>query len=114
MRLRISVVDYAPEELYEQLPLEAELVREIPGSDRPDYWIARLVAPVLWRGGDTDTLVTHLVLCARWQGTAIEAGMHDLPVGIAYVRDSSVLEDKLLDFGKCAYVAIGIAEDVGA
>lgn len=29
--MRITDVDYAPEELYGQIPLEATLLREIPG-----------------------------------------------------------------------------------
>jgi hypothetical protein len=35
----------------------------------------------------------------------------NLPVGIAYVTDISLLEDSELDFSKSAYVAIGIAPD---
>ena len=36
MELHVTSVDYAPEELHDQVPLVFELLREIPGSDRPD------------------------------------------------------------------------------
>jgi len=34
--------------------------------------------------------------------------------GLAYVTDQSVLDDDTLDSGKCAYVAIGVANTVDA
>jgi hypothetical protein len=40
-----------------------------------------------------------------------QANNLDLPVGIAYVTDESVLEDVHLDFKKCKYVSIGISYD---
>lgn len=114
MRIRIKGADYAPEELEEQVPFEADLIRQIAGPDRPDYWLATLTGPIRWvRDGDV-TAVTHLVLAARWQGTTIGPGMHNLPVGIAYVVDPTVMEDKELDLAKCAYVAIGVADEVGS
>ena len=42
----------------------------------------------------------------------IEPGVRNLPVGIAYVTDETLLQDARLGFGKCSYVAIGIADDV--
>lgn len=112
MELTISSVDHAPEDLYDQAPLRVELMRQIPGPDRPDYWLGSLVEPVSWLGGpDGLHEVSHVVLAARWQGTSIGPGSTHLPVGIAYVTDTSVLEDEALDFAKCRYVAIGIADD---
>ncbi len=46
MELHVTSVDYAPEELHDQVPLVFELLREIPGSDRPDYWIGRCKTPI--------------------------------------------------------------------
>lgn len=112
MRIRITSVDNAPDELYEQTPFEAALLREVPGPDRPDYWLAELSRPLLWRRGAAETPVNYLVLAARWQGTKIGAGMRGLPVGIAYVVDESVLADAELDFAKCVYVAVGAADEI--
>lgn len=109
MQLTITSVDYAPEDLYEQVPLVVNLVREIPGDDRPDYWLGALQTPVRWLVDNHAREVTHLVVAARWQGTAIAPGAENLPVGIAYVVDQSVLDDTHLDLAKCAYVAIGIS-----
>ena len=114
MRLTITSVDYAPEDLDEQVPLVVDLIREIRGDDRPDYWLGVVRPPVRWLVDDHVREVTHLVVAARWQGTAIAPGAKHLPVGIAYVLDQSLLDDTRLDLAKCKYVAIGIATETGA
>ena len=112
MRIRITSVDYAPPELDAQLPIEAELLRVIPGPDRSDYWIAAVSKPIRWAREGKELSVAHIIVTARWQGTQIGPGMEQLPIGIAYVVDESVLRDSSLDFKKCAYVAIGIGEEL--
>ena len=111
MRLTIASVDYAPQALDEQAPFSMELLREIPGPDRPDYWLARLEKPLRWIRLDHEVEVNHIVLAARWAGTRIEPGVQHFPVGIAFVTDPSLLEDARFEFSKAEYVAIGIAED---
>ncbi|HEB90028.1 MAG TPA: hypothetical protein ENI85_10690 [Deltaproteobacteria bacterium] len=113
MQLSIASVDYAPEDLYDQVPLVVDLLRELPGPDRPDYWIGRLAKPVSWLADNQTTEISFVVLCARWEGTQIARGAEDLPVGIAYVTDESLLNDDQLTLEKCSYVAIGIARDAG-
>jgi hypothetical protein len=112
MRIKITTVDYAPDELYEQTPFEVVLIRELPGPDRPDYWLAALPKPLRWLRGGVETTVTHVVLAARWQGTRIGRGMWSLPVKILNVVDDSALDDGVLDHRKCEYVAIGAADEV--
>ena len=111
MELQVTSVDYAPEELYEQVPLVFELLREIPGSDRPDYWIGKCKEPIRWIDGNSEKEVTHVVVAARWEGTRIEPHAKNLPIGISFVKDKSVLTDKELDSNKCSYVAIGISHE---
>ena len=111
MQLTITSVDYAPDELYGQTPFVADLIREVPGSDRPDYWLAALPQALRWNDGGVQREVSHVVLAARWAGTEIAPGVQHLPVSIAYVLDQSVLRDARLEFAKTKYVAIGIAED---
>lgn len=113
MQLTITSVDYAPADLYDQVPLVVDLMREIPGDDRPDYWVGALRTPIRWLVENRVREVTHLVVSARWVGTSFATGVENLPVGIAYVTDLSVLDDAQLDFAKCAYVAIGIATETG-
>lgn len=112
MRIRITSVDYAPPELEAQTPIDAELLKAIPGPDRADYWIAAVTKPIRWVRDRTELSVTHIIVTARWQGTQIGPGMQQLPIGIAYVVDESVLGDSSLDLKKCAYVAIGIGEEL--
>ncbi|GAB5527407.1 MAG: hypothetical protein Roseis2KO_52790 [Roseivirga sp.] len=112
MKLKVTEVDYAPSELYEQTPFEIILTREIRGSDRPDYWIGQLANEINWTKDNEQVKVSHVVVAARWVGTAIQPNVSNLPIGISYVTDLSVLNDKTLDFGKCEYVAIGIAHEL--
>jgi hypothetical protein len=113
MELTITDVDYAPEELYDQTPIIVWLLREIPGNDRPGYWLGELKTPIKWIDQNHEREITHLILAARWEGTRIEPYVKDLPVGIAYVIDMSLLDDKKLDFNKCVYVAIGFSHETG-
>ena len=110
MRLAIDNID-GPRDLADKAPVTVDLIRQIPGPDRPDYWIATLEMP-LAVVDNHDREVTHLILAARWVGTAIAAGMKHVPVGIAYVIDSSLLTDEQLSFAKCRYVAIATASDI--
>jgi hypothetical protein len=111
MQLTITSVDYAPEDLYDQVPILVDLIRELPGPDRPDYWLGSLRTPLRWLVENRAREITHLVVAARWGGTRIGAGVQDLPIGIAYVTDPSVLHDTQLALAKCAYVAIGLASE---
>jgi hypothetical protein len=107
MRLTITSID-GPEQFAANVPLVTDLLRQIPGPDRPDYWIAELQAPLTIVQNNFEKAITHLILAARWKGTTIESGATHLPLGIAYVTDSSLMNDSELDFKKCHYVAIGI------
>ena len=107
---RITSIDHAPEDLYAQVPFSARLLRQIAGPDRPDYWLAELLSPLSWMDAGTLRSISHLALCARFIGQTITVGLNDLVVGIAYIIDPTVLTDERLDFSKCRYVAIGIAD----
>jgi len=111
MQLRITSVGYAPSELDEQLPIEIELIRMLPGVDRPDYWLASVKKPVRWLSNNLVREIRYLVVAARWQGTSIGPGVEHLPIGIAYVTDESLLEDARFELKKAYYAAIGVASD---
>ena len=110
-KLSITSVDLGPEELKGQTPLLIELLRELPGPDRPDYWLGRAVNPIRWIEGSVERQISHVVVAARLPNTRIESCVENLPVGIAFVIDMSQLEDEALDFAKCKYIAIGVAHD---
>jgi hypothetical protein len=110
MRIRVTEVDSAPEDLYSQVPFEVDLIREIPGPDRPDYSIGKLVAPLKWSVDGVVTVITHVIVTARWVGGSLHVGMKRTPLNIAYVVDLSVLQDAQLNFAICVYVAIGVAD----
>src|SRR6516165_2475549 len=111
VRLAVDNVD-GPAALAEQAPILADLLRQIPGPDRPDYWLAVLTRPLIVVLDNHDREITHLVLAARWVGTEIVAGVRHLTIGVAYVTDPSLLADERLSFSKCDYVAIAMASDI--
>jgi hypothetical protein len=107
MRFSVLHVDGA-DDFDGTLPLKGKILRQIPGPDRPDYFLAALDAPFRWQKGNK--LISHIVICARWVGGVLSSTMSRTPVNIAYVTDESVLIDERLDFQKCYYAAIGVAD----
>jgi hypothetical protein len=111
VRLIVTSVEFAPEELHDQVPFVVELIRQLPGADRDDYWLGSVVLPLEWWVDGEERSVRHVVLAARHAGARIEPGVRGLRVGIAFVTDSSLLEDREFDSAKCEYVAIGECND---
>ena len=111
LTLTVTSVDHAPAELHDQTPFDVELIREFPGPDRPDYWLASAQNPLWWLVDNHKTPITHVVIAARWTDTKIEPGIEDMPIGISFVADPSVLRDAELDFSKVRYAAIGMVTD---
>jgi hypothetical protein len=107
MRFAITSVDMA-EDFDGALPLTGKILRQLPGPDRSDYFLAALDAPFTWK--KEKKVISHLVLCARWVGGVLSPSMSHTPVNIAYVTDESALSDEKLDFRKCYYAAIGVAD----
>jgi len=110
MRFIVTSVDYAPDDLHSQTPFRGSILRKIPGPDRPDYHLAQLDSPLKWKKEGEEVPVSHIVLAARWVGGVLTESMRYTPVNIAYVTDLSVLKDERLDFAKCHYCAVGIAD----
>jgi hypothetical protein len=113
MQLTVTSVDYVPDELHEQVPFAVNLLQQIPGSDRPDYWLGSLTPSLRWVVDDAGREIAHLVVSARWVGGRFVSGDRHLLLNIAYAIDTSLLQDPQLDFTECAYVAIGV-RDAGA
>ena len=109
MHFAVTSVDGA-EDFDGTLPLKGEVLRQIPGPDRPDYYLAALETPFTWK--KEKKKISHIVICARWVGGVLSPSMSHTPVNIAYVTDDSVLEDAKLDFQNCYYAAIGVADGV--
>jgi hypothetical protein len=108
--IQVKSVDYAPDDLYGQTPFDVDLLRLIPGSDASDYWLGQLRKPLQWQRGGTLHHITHVVVAARHVGRPISPGMRSTGVNISYVTDPSILQDAKLEFSKCSYVAIGVAD----
>jgi hypothetical protein len=126
----VTHFDTAAPELEWQLPLNGELYRLIPGSDRPDYSLLVLDRPLHFypgesfdlrrveadqqvqdRKGRTMVRVHALLLCARFVGQQLHPGMTDLAVNLAYVIDNSLARDAEVDFGKIEFAGIGFLSE---
>lgn len=133
-RFSIDRIDVGPDDLEGQLPLLGQLLRFIPGPDRPDYVLvaldrpvrhrtsldalassgvdlARIEAPVPLDDHEVEVRVATLVLAARMVGAQVHQGMVDLAVNIAFVLGAEVLDAEQLDFAVCLPVAVGFITD---
>ena len=79
MRVAIDNID-GPREFAAKTPVVAQLLRQIPGPDRPDYWVAALDRPFTIVIDNHDREITHLILAASWAGTASDVS-GDRPAG---------------------------------
>jgi len=111
MELTVKIVDYAPRELYEQVPFKIKVLRDVPGPERPDYYLGELIEPLFWNNDGQRVRITHVVISARWIGARIAPGVQDLGSNIAYVLDPTQITTAFLDSAKCRYVAIGLADE---
>lgn len=126
----VTRFDTAAPELEWQLPLNGELYRVVPGSDRPDYSLFVLERPVHFyprdgfdlervepeqqvqdRKGRTMVRVHALLLCARFVGQQLHPGMTDLAVNLAYVIDNSLARDAEVDFAKIEFAGTGFLSE---
>lgn len=138
-RFRIDRSDVGPDDLPGQLPVEGALLRQIPGSDRSDYFLGVLDRPLSYRttldalreqgvdpaaadpqliriseDGTVDLGVLGVVFAARLVGEHPHAGMTDFPVMLAYVIDGSAMRDEAVDFSKLVYAAVVTISDTTA
>lgn len=109
--IEISDVSKGPKELSYQLPIEAKVLRQIPGKDRDDYYIVELKNSVVWvdEKKNINTEVNYLVVCTKKKSQVVENDMKDVVLAIAYVKDEAITKAPKLDFTKIAYVADGKA-----
>lgn len=105
--LELFNMDNGPENLEKQLPVTIKIIRQIPGPDRPDYWLAECKKPISWQGKP----ITHLIVANWLTGHKIQHGMGSVPLCVSYVTDISQLKDKRVDFNKGVYVAICMAKE---
>lgn len=112
MRLLVSSIGHAPEELYDQVPFVVELQRQLVGEDREDYWLGSVALPLEWWVNGEERSMRHVVLAARHSGGRIQPGVRELAVNIAFVTDATLLEDREFHSAKCEYVAIGMCSDL--
>jgi hypothetical protein len=109
--IEISSISKGPKELTYQLPIAAKVIQQIPGKDRPDYFVAELEKSIFWvdEKKNINTEISYVVIASKKKSQSVESSMKDVILAIAYVTDESVLSDTTLSFKKCTYIADGVA-----
>lgn len=97
--------DCCPDEFSKQIPIKFIIEKTIPGSDRPDYTVARCLKPLKC----SKQRVNYLVVGARLVGERLSEETEKMCINIAYVLDESLLDDETMVFDKCRPAAIGTA-----
>lgn len=110
-KIEITSIEQGPNELQLQLPIKAEVIKQLPGKDRADYMFAKLESPIFWvddaKGINTE--ISNFVICSKFKGQTVDSAMKDLTIAIAYVIDDSAEFDNLLNLKKCQYIAVAKA-----
>ena len=104
--IKLTRQDDGINDLSSQLPLVCTLVRMMPGSDRPDYWLAKCTKPIQCGEKSFEYIIMGLRLVGDVITTERESAFN-----ITYVTDLTLFFDRVLDFEKCGYgdICFGIA-----
>ena len=106
--LELVSAEYSPEDLVAQLPVRIQVLKQLPGKDTPNYYLAACQKPIIWQG----QAIHYVVVGARFQGVSIKPGVGEIALNVAYVIDESIVRDKAMDLLKCRYVAVCVANEV--
>jgi hypothetical protein len=88
-------------------PMRVSLVCRLISRDGSEYWLALPSADFAYETADGRTLqVSNVIVSPGSLGQSF-APAFEGRVNVAYVTDSSLLTDAVLDFKKCDYVAHG-------
>lgn len=109
MKLTVTAVD-EPHEIESRLPLTIDLIRQMPGSDRPDYWLGKPAAPIIWSHLGQRRQIDYVVLASRHEGRKIESGARGILAALCYVTDPEMADAAAVDFKLTPYVAIATVD----
>jgi hypothetical protein len=109
IRLIVTALDEGPDDLFAQLPVDIELVRQIPADERPDCWLARCMKPVRWSADGVPVEVNWWLIGTRAVGQKLSASIDGVGINISYVTDETIISDGYVSWKKCRFVAIGLA-----
>lgn len=129
--ISVDSVETGSDELAVQLPVRAQVLRRLPGPDRPDYSLAGLRSPLRVRStthllaetgvdlagldratttvhddGSVVALVYGLVLAPRTAGVRLATPQGAVAVATALVLDTSQMTDRTVRFEKVFYAAV--------
>lgn len=129
--ISVDSVETGSDELALQLPVRAQVLRRLPGPDRPDYSLAGLRSPLRLRStthllveagvalagldpatttvhddGSVVALVYGLVLAPRTAGVRLATAQGPVAVATALVLDTSQMTDRTVRFEKVFYAAV--------
>ena len=109
--IEITEITEGPDELRYQIPVKGKTLKKLAGKDRPDYWLVELEKSLFWidKKKNINREISHIVVCSKIKGETINDDMQKMTIAIAYVIDSSLLSDTVLNFKKSHYIAVGVS-----
>jgi hypothetical protein len=110
--LSITSVDYAPQEIEDAVPIQVILTRQVPGSDRSDYWLGELPVPIKWVIENQQQIARYAIVSSRWVGHPIELQVRQVPINLALILDESQISEQIVNLSKSKFIAIGVADEI--
>jgi hypothetical protein len=105
MKVTITAVD-TPSELDEQVPIIVDLIRQVAGRDRPDYWLGIPRKAIVWLSRTGPREIEQVTLASRHVGRPIVSGARGLLVALGYVLDPAAIDGDRVDLRKVHYAEI--------
>lgn len=102
VKVTITAVDQASE-LDEQVPIVVDLIRQVAGSDRPDYWLGTPRRPITWLSPSGQ--IEQVTVASRHEGRPTVSGARGLLVGLGYVLEPAAIDGDRVDLRKIHYAA---------
>ncbi len=105
LSFEISSIDTGPDEIRQLLPIKATIIDKKESPDGGEYYLAILLKPINFNG----KLINYFIVGGRMVGQGISPEMKNLYINIAYVTDNKLVDEKVMDFEKAEFFAIGFA-----
>lgn len=109
MKLTITAVDQ-PSELDAQVPIVVDLIRQVAGSDRPDYWLGKPRKPITWLSPTGARQIDQVTIASRHVGRPVVSGARGLLAALCYVLDPSAIDGDRVDLRKVHYAEIATVD----
>ena len=109
MKFKLKTVDSGEAFLQNQLPANVVIIRQIPGHDTDNYWLAKLDEAIV----RNDKKICYLIVCTVFEDEVLTCvGRKNIGLNVARIIDESILYDDFMDFEKAYHIGRCIADQI--